>query len=346
MKPRPTAVDPKRLCRSGVSSVPVPVPVPEERWEGSARSNIPSLVESVCEEIFYRRGHGHDVDVYLASDLWSPIVMIHRPIVLLGALGILFTGFSVASESSASRVVPENLPQGKVFVQLLEGVPAKRAWDFPTSLRVTEEYEEPAFGFVAVTKKYSDRGLVVDRSNPFLIRAFGRVKLEEGEYELLLRAFNAARIFVDGRLVAETPFPQGSTDGHEAVPELATADFPDLHRVPPGHRQTVARFEHYGGEALFRLDAFVGGKSIRREVGELFVGIGRAGPEAKASARTAPLALLSPAARTQALTEDSWLASRREPAFALPTGTASGALPREQMMTCTGRSGTSSPGSS
>ena len=28
MKLRPTAVDPERLCRSGVSFVPVPVPLP------------------------------------------------------------------------------------------------------------------------------------------------------------------------------------------------------------------------------------------------------------------------------------------------------------------------------
>ena len=42
MKPRPTAVDPSRLCRSGVIlvPVPVPVPVPERVWTGCLGSEV------------------------------------------------------------------------------------------------------------------------------------------------------------------------------------------------------------------------------------------------------------------------------------------------------------------
>ena len=79
MKPRATAVDPKMLCRSGVSSVPVPVPMPEEKWEGSPRINFPPLVEYVCEEMFYWRktghghGHGHGHDEELSSKACPPV---------------------------------------------------------------------------------------------------------------------------------------------------------------------------------------------------------------------------------------------------------------------------------
>src|SRR4051812_26610111 len=66
-----------------------------------------------------------------------------------------------------------------VRVEILEGPIKDLTWDFAKT-KVTESYTEPAFGFVAVPAKYSDQGMVVDRSNPFVLRATQTLALPAG----------------------------------------------------------------------------------------------------------------------------------------------------------------------
>src|SRR5436190_11142162 len=73
----------------------------------------------------------------------------------------------------------EALSGGKVTVEILEGIPDKKSWDFPPST-AGGHYAEAAFGLVAVPRKFSPRGMTLDRSAPFLVRASGQVELPAG----------------------------------------------------------------------------------------------------------------------------------------------------------------------
>ena len=121
----------------------------------------------------------------------------------------------------AAPLEEKTLPEGAVLIEIFEGIPDATSWSFRLPQAV-ESYTEPAFALVDVRNKYSDRAILVDRTNPFLLHATGLVELPKGSVRLLLRARGAARLFVDGRLVVETPFPHGRSDGHEAVHETAS----------------------------------------------------------------------------------------------------------------------------
>ena len=112
-----------------------------------------------------------------------------------------------------------DLPADEVRIELVEGVPDRASWNF-TAAAPTESYTEPAFGFVVVPTKYSERGVKVDRAAPFVFRASARVRLPKGEHRLLLRARTGSRLFMDGNLILTTPFPDLKADGHEEVPKL------------------------------------------------------------------------------------------------------------------------------
>ena len=72
------------------------------------------------------------------------------------------------------------------------------SWSAIPSVK-TDEYSEPLFGFASIPNKYSERGVKVDRSRPFLVRAAAVVTLPPGEHRILLRALTGARLSVDGQ---------------------------------------------------------------------------------------------------------------------------------------------------
>jgi hypothetical protein len=186
---------------------------------------------------------------------------------------------------------------GAVRVELFEGFTDKKNWEFSTG-EPTERFAAPAFGLVGVPKKYSAKGLVVDRSNPFLIRAAAKISLPAGEHRLLLRARGAARLILDGRVVLQTEFLKPNSSGHEAVPELPATNEEGLHALPVGHQERLATLKLDGGEYDFRLEAIIGGPKLRPELCELLVGVAPQGE---------PFRLLSPT-RTIPLSEEGWAA--------------------------------------
>ena len=63
-----------------------------------------------------------------------------------------------------------SLPAEEVRVEILEGVPDKKGWDFAPPAPV-DAVREPAFALVGVPHKFSAKGHVLDRSNPLVLRA-------------------------------------------------------------------------------------------------------------------------------------------------------------------------------
>jgi mono/diheme cytochrome c family protein len=193
-----------------------------------------------------------------------------RALSLLTLLGVL-----VCSSAPAATVEP-------VHVQILTaGVPDNRTWPTNELTQVADTYSEPAFAFFHLPWQYTSTGVRTDRSGPLLVRATATFKLPAGKYDLLLRARSGARLNVDGRLVAELPFPKPIEDGHDAVRTnfLALGDF--TRQRAPGDYETLVPFTATGKTQSFTFETLLGGKRakdlIRVEPGETLLAVSRAG---------------------------------------------------------------------
>ncbi len=213
---------------------------------------------------------------------------------ILAALPVLTLG-----AAAVPNVDHAKLPAEAVKVEIFEDIPDQNSWDF-TPLAPSESYSEPAFGFVVTPTKYSSHGLKEDRPAPFLFRASARVTLPGGEHRLLLRARAGARLWMDGQVLIRTKFPDLNADGHEEVPELPAAVAPDVRYLRPGHFESLTTIASDGRPHLFVLEAIIGNKGRRPELGELSVSVASAGESFR---------LLTPEPRRLIpLTEEGWAA--------------------------------------
>ena len=205
-------------------------------------------------------------------------------------------------------IAAEELPKGKVRVQVFEFPHVAKpeapeiasndsqkkkpvtddtdeTWSVLPGLK-TDEFTEQAFAFADITNKYNERGVKVDRSAPFLVRAAGVVRLPAGEYTLHLRALTGARAAFDGHIIADTPLKKAKGGDVEAVPDMAkeqlVASMPPL---PPGHKEVQGRLSSDGQPHVLLIECLIGGKGIRPEIGELFAAVTKDG---KAFALLAP----------------------------------------------------------
>lgn len=140
----------------------------------------------------------------------------------------------------------------------------------PSIVEPTETYKQPHAAFLAVPQKYDTRGLRTDRSNPFLVRAWSKFTVNE-ESQLIMRAKGAARLYLNGKKVAENPPMSRNASGHEKVPKLIEGD--GLIPPPaPEHRDKTVTLKP--GEYVARWELTVGGKGMRAEIGQPLLAIG------------------------------------------------------------------------
>ena len=138
----------------------------------------------------------------------------------------------------------------------------------------TDSWTEQAFALAGIIPKYSPRGVRRDRSIPFLIRLAGNVTLPAGEHRILMRAIRGGRLSLDGKVIATSDFfpkPAGPTRASdaEAVPDqLAIQLVKDVALLPPGHSEAMARVTGDGKPHVIVFETFVGGKSLRPELGQ------------------------------------------------------------------------------
>lgn len=200
-------------------------------------------------------------------------------------------------------VTEKMLLPGQVLVQISEnGVPEANAW--PEEPQVTETYAEDVFGFFDLPQKYVSTGVRGDRANPSHFRASAKVTLPAGKHRLLLRSRGAGRLYIDDKLVLETPFPGGDPAGSALVKDQdGYLDLgPDFRFVPPGNREAWCEFTAQAGDHFIRLETMIGGvagKSKRRpEIGETVAAISLEGSEY--------WSLLSPGQRQVSYTDTGW----------------------------------------
>ncbi|MBI3867066.1 MAG: DUF1553 domain-containing protein [Verrucomicrobia bacterium] len=200
-------------------------------------------------------------------------VRVGRRVVILALCGAL--GLPPAALGEALASVGAGAA-GRVKVQIVEGLPDILDWNFTNSI-VSETYAEPAFAFPALPTRYSDQGIRQDRKPPFLIRGTAAVQLPAGEHRLLLRARGAARLKVDGRIVASTPFASLTADGHEEVPATPALLAPGARYLRPGHFETLVSWTNDGQPHEVTLEGLIAHKARRPEPGELSVSVAAAG---------------------------------------------------------------------
>jgi hypothetical protein len=154
--------------------------------------------------------------------------------------------------------------------------PAANSWP-ETPLAATETHDAPAFAFFRLPHRYVDTGVRGGRSDPFLVRAYGKVRLPAGSHRLLLRARGASVLFVDGEPLLRTPFPPPGSDDKPVKVQDGYLDLGAGFRfAPPGNRDAWCEFDSPGGEHEIVLETVVGhvigAKSKRRpELGETVV---------------------------------------------------------------------------
>ncbi|MBI1903840.1 MAG: DUF1553 domain-containing protein [Planctomycetia bacterium] len=191
---------------------------------------------------------------------------------------------------------PAALPADAVLLEVLEGV-QEHSWNLR---RATETMTAtlPAMAMTAVPHKYNARGVIDDRTNPYVVRLQVKRQYVGGKYRLLLRSLNASRLSVDGKVVVQTDFLIPNASGHERVPELAPVDPSGLRPLPQGHQERIVEMELAPGEHVFRQEFVVGGSKLRLEAGQPCVAIAK-GDE--------PFEMLVPGGGSPvALTEDGW----------------------------------------
>src|SRR3954469_10218795 len=127
--------------------------------------------------------------------------LLYRPTALALLLFLLAGADRDRNEGDARVTVWEDLP---------------KAWSWTAGEAGPDDaFTVPALGLSRVPAKYSARGVVVDRSVPFALRAEATLARPAGPPRLILRARGEARLLVDGRVLAWTNPTSPNSAGHE-----------------------------------------------------------------------------------------------------------------------------------
>ncbi len=162
------------------------------------------------------------------------------------------------------------IPQGEILVHIFENIPDNRSWQ-RRSATLTDQFMKTSFAFVDIPRKYSNEGLRMNRSNPYLLRATGKVILPQGTHRILLRARNAAKLMMDGKQIVKTPFHDAFHGAHGKVFKVDTSLAPHIRPLHRGDNEKVVTMEGDGKEHVFEFQMIVGGQGRREDFGETAV---------------------------------------------------------------------------
>ena len=164
-----------------------------------------------------------------------------------------------------------------VLVQFSEGLPAYERW--PNTVEMPAETDRllsDHFLLPRLPRRYDDWGIRSAWKPPVLIRLAADVKLPTGKQRFLIRTRALARLWIAGKLIAETkPADASSPNGHDLVTPLAEPPHPGLRVKDYHHQEVFGTIELPKSEGLSRvvLELVAGGKNQRTETGEVCVAI-------------------------------------------------------------------------
>lgn len=174
------------------------------------------------------------------------------------------------------------IPEGRVLVQLGEGLPTEKRWLYEGESWPAEmlRWESDAFLLPRIPLRYDSWGIRTAWKAPVLLRMAADVDLPPGPHRFLLRARSLGRLWVDGELVASTlADTKQPPNGEEPITPLAEPPVPGA-RVRGYRQQEVfgeTMIEPAGDDSQRRcrvvLELVVGGKNRRTETGEICVAV-------------------------------------------------------------------------
>ncbi len=258
-----------------------PVVDDDELWIGSSMSGRATFSGAIDEVALYR----HVLD----AKAIGRHVQIHRR----------------DEVQALVEAAGDSAPSDRVQFDAFEGVSIAGNWNFvPTERQPV--YESDVFALTELPRKYDRRAVIVDRPAPLLLHAYARLELPPGEHQLALRSLNGARLYVDGELLAETPFLPSSGNGHGKVYQIQPSQ-PDRLSLAAAHHEQIVALRCDGTPRVFSLLAVagLGGRPI--ELGELVVACRTAG--ASTFQLLGPLPQESPGASVayRSLDDEGWL---------------------------------------
>ncbi|QGQ23474.1 DUF1553 domain-containing protein [Gimesia benthica] len=195
-----------------------------------------------------------------------------------------------------------SVPSDRVQVDIYEGIPNKKSWQFRPP-RLAETFTQPHFTLIEIPNRYSEKGVKVDRPDPFLVRAMCNLTLPKGKKRILVRARNGSRLYIDGKLVAETAFHNISGSAHGTVFDVDLSLAPNIRPLHRGDHEKVIEYTGDGKPHRVRFEMIVGGSRHRPDFGETAVFIGDPGKDFQ---------LLTPSDKVVMLTDADWLPFARQ----------------------------------
>lgn len=184
-----------------------------------------------------------------------------------------------------------SIAEGKVLVQFNEGHSASHRW--PNSLEAPKEklrWWGDAFLLPRMPLRHDEWGIRSSWAAPVLLRMAADVRLPQGSHRMLLRTRGLARLWVDGKLIAETkPAVGNGENGFDPLTPLAEPPHPGV-RVKGYKQQEVfgsVTLPPQKNSSRVVLELIVGGKNMRTDTGEICVALESAGREAFSILRAA-----------------------------------------------------------
>jgi hypothetical protein len=167
------------------------------------------------------------------------------------------------------------VPETGVLCEIIERVP-DGSWYFGSRVP-TESFTRSFFALPELPQRYDDSGLRADRPTPFVVRARSHVTLPMGPQQITVRSRGAARVFLDGKRVAEIKPPRRRTDGHDKMFVPDRSGPAGMRIVQPGDQQVIVDTVGDGRRHVLHVEVRVGGQGRRPETGEFSAGIGPPG---------------------------------------------------------------------
>lgn len=206
-------------------------------------------------------------------------------------------------------VTKQQIPGDAALVEVFEGLPDDWNWNF-TYPQPSERWMHDRLALSAIPQKYGEQGTRIDRGSPHVLWLTMDTELPTGEQRILLRSRHAAKLFLDGQLIVENPFPSGRTDGHNDWVPVESKISKNIRALQPGDQEKLVELKIAPGKHRLKLALFVAGKKRRPEIGETCVAIAAKGSD--------NFQIVSPG-KSFPLQDDAWLAFEAEQRFALRT---------------------------
>lgn len=246
-------------------------------WDMGGATSLPPVNDN--DAVWIGSSRGGDPGNSLVGELDA--VQIHRQ---------LIDAQTLASRREPIELVPawpSTADEHLVTVCLFEGAGSTTNFPHhtpPEAFRFTT----PALALHRLPLKYATGGLRDSWQGPVMMRAFVRSALPAGESELLIRSPGLARLWIDGKIVQQTPPRRLFANAHQPF-EVYQPDLPWL-RVPHvGDHEVRFKFTSSAATHEIVLESLIGSSSSRCEPGETLVAV-RTGD--------AMFTLLAPAAKS------------------------------------------------